>query len=77
MTESRQCKSTKLANVMLLAKPDLQPDDRVLIRDRNEEATVVRPAENAPRSVVVTTDSNTSYRRNTRMLDPLPPLRFL
>ena len=56
-------------------KPDLQPDDRVLIRDRNEEATVVRPAENAPRSVVVTTDSNTSYRRNTRMLDPLPPQR--
>jgi predicted RNase H-like nuclease (RuvC/YqgF family) len=52
-------------------KLELQPGDRVLIRDRKEEATVKKPAENAPRSVIVSTD-NSVYRRNTRMLDRLP-----
>ena len=52
-------------------KPDLQTGDNVLMRDRNEEATVNSPAKNAPRSVIVSTDNNT-YRRNTRMLDRLP-----
>ena len=42
-------------------KSVVQSDDHVLIRDRNKEEIVVRPAENAPRSVInIPTDSNTS-----------------
>ena len=55
--------------------PIVQGDD-VFIRDRGENATVIRAAPNAPRSYmsilyIVETPTNT-YRRNTRHLNQLP-----
>ena len=55
-------------------RPPLQTGDTVLIRDRNEPATVVGPAPNAPRSYIVQNDNNT-YRRNRRHLDETPRQR--
>ena len=55
-------------------RPPLQPGSLVQIRDRNEQATVVGPADNAPRSYIVQTDQAT-YRRNRRHLDETPRQR--
>ena len=58
----------------VVQRPPLQQGDRVLIRDRNQPATVIGPAANAPRSYIVQSDSNT-YRRNRRHLDEQPRQR--
>lgn len=52
--------------------PPLDEGDNVIIRDRNQQATVVRAADNAPRSYIVRTPDDTVIRRNRRMLDRLP-----
>ena len=50
----------------------LDPGEPVVIRDRNEQGTVVMPAANSPRSYVVQTPDNNNIRRNRRMLQALP-----
>ena len=52
--------------------PPLDPGEPVVIRDRNEQGTVVMPAANSPRSYVVRTPDNNNIRRNRRMLQALP-----
>ncbi|CAM1318039.1 Uncharacterised protein g6870 [Pycnogonum litorale] len=42
------------------------------VKDRKESGQVAQPAENAPRSLIVNTPTGT-FRRNRRMLVPLPP----
>ncbi len=51
--------------------PILKPEDKVYIRDRNCEGTVIKPAINSPRSYVVKTPTHT-IRRNRQFLNKLP-----
>ena len=51
--------------------PTLLPGDKVLVKDTNTEGTVVKPADNAPRSHVIATPKG-EIRRNRRSLNKLP-----
>ena len=66
----RQKRYFDLAHNVHDKAPIVQGDD-VFIRDRGENATVIRAAPNAPRSYIVETPTNT-YRRNTRHLNQMP-----
>ena len=51
--------------------PTLLPGDKVLVKDSNAEGTVVKPADNAPRSHIIATPKG-EIRRNRRSLNKLP-----
>ena len=49
----------------------LHKGDGVWLSDRKSKGTVIKNC--APRSYIVQTDDQTTYRRNCKMLLPLPP----
>ena len=51
--------------------PILKPEDKVFIRDKNCDGTVIKPAVNSPRSYVVKTPTG-NIRRNRQSLSKIP-----